>query len=186
MKRKTAYIAVALLTFIIGVTFAMFQFIPVNPILSNLIRSLASNSTYKQKLSAPAGWRKKDIGSHLTIYLPPGMYAVKVNNLDPLEGSFGNRSLHGGFISAGYYDGMSVKWQSKQPEYQESEILVEGGRAYIRSYYDEQIDRWIAVAHFTPFGRLQDEGSGIVMGATCEGKEELELAKRIFSFVEFR
>jgi hypothetical protein len=195
MKRITLRLSIALLTFLIGVVITG---IPVTRPFSPAEKTPGSVpvvAELKIKLNHPEGWRRIDVASKFSFYLPPDMKEVKLpGNIDYFgpHKDFGNKTLevNYGYIEKRYNEEL---WRGKvscellsrkltdRPMYRSSEVKI-GGRKATQIFWQSDTPKYSVMTLCFP-----DIGDGTVLkfGAVSEDERSLDVAKQIFGSIEF-
>lgn len=194
MKRFTLGLAIALLTFLIGVVItALLAAYPFRS-TEKIQVSVPTLAELKVESNHPAGWRRIDADSKFSFYLPPDLREVDLIGCPfGIRKYFGNQSLMAGYdyvpngVSEYGYRGKSFcelmeRLLADQAMYRSSEVEI-GGRRARQIFWKLGNPK-----HSQMMLCFPDLGDGTVLkfGASLEDERAMDEAKVILASIEFR
>jgi len=191
MKKLVFRLCAGILTFTIGVTVAaLFRVkryeLPGNLEFSKIVFVKKVEAPRIVRRSVPAGWTKITADGLFAFYLPKDM---KVSGNERSEesawgGTFSNNGIRLYAEYSSWEEGYAATYLAKQFEYEKERIELDGRKALVHSW------RWAEPASVYKYEaefRIYDaQGRMLVrISADCKERADVELAKRIFTTVEF-
>jgi hypothetical protein len=137
--------------------------------------------------SIPDGWRKVDAEGRLTFYLPPDMKQANVHGIENLYQAYSNGRMKFSFV---YEPDAVLAYEDRESqfgqEYQELKTEVDGRPAFL-FIYRREAEEGRALSHHADVyvGDLPRAQVKLWMWASSPNPDDLEIARRIFSSVEF-
>jgi hypothetical protein len=151
-----------------------------------LLIVLGSGSALCQTI-VPDDWRKVDAEGRLTFYLPPDMKQADVHGIENLYQVYSNGRLKFSFV---YEPDSVLAYEERQSQfgkdYQEIRAEVDGRPAFLFIYRREAEEGRPQTHNADVYvGDLPKAQVKLWMWASSPNPEDLEIARRIFSSVEF-
>lgn len=155
-------------------------------IFALLLIVLGSRSAVCQT-SVPDGWRKVDAEGHLTFYLPPDMKQSDVHGIENLYQVYSNGRMKFSFV---YEPSSVLAYEERRSQfgedYQEIKAEVDGRAAFLFIYRREAEEGRPRTYNADVYvGDLPKAQVKLWMWASSPNPDDLEIARRIFSSVEF-
>lgn len=176
MKKALAGITIAIVTFIIGfyatAYWAWYQ-------LSDY--EVKKSSVHTKPSQLPDNWKYINADNSFGFYVPPDMKKDEVQGIDSYVGKFHNNGLELSFDYGIYSDPLEY---SKEPDYKEVWVKIDGKSAKIVTFhkpsgYKDFSD--VAAVHFPQIGKE----TKLTMWVYCKSPDEQQVAKTIFSSIQF-
>jgi hypothetical protein len=135
----------------------------------------------------PDGWRRVDAEGRLTFYLPPDMKQADVHGIENLYQVYSNGRLRLSFV---YEPDGVLAYEERESQFgkdhQEIRTEVDGRPAYLFIYRREAEEGRPQTHNADVYvGDLPGAQVKLWMWASSPNPEDLEVARRIFSSVEF-
>jgi hypothetical protein len=135
----------------------------------------------------PDGWRKIDAEGMLTFYLPPDMKQSNVHGFENLYQEYKSATLTLSFV---YEPGSVLAYEERESQfgkdYREIATEVDGRKAILFIYRREREDNSASTYNADIYvGDLPKAQVKLWMWASSKSPDEIEIARRIFSSVEF-
>ena len=141
----------------------------------------------------PQSWQKIDAEGLFTFYLPPGMKKTDMAGVESFLGEYLDSDKRFLFIYEPYsYLSYDSRHSEEMQDYQETETKIGGRKANIRTYhttdesayysYQSGQITYVAEIHIGDWAKSEVE---LFMSLESKSPTNLEIAKRIFSSVEF-
>jgi hypothetical protein len=191
MKKCIFRLCAGILTFTIGIAVAaLFRVnryqLPGNLVFTKIVSVKKVEAPRIVRPSVPAGWTKVTADGLFAFYLPKDM---KVSSNEMSEESAWGRSFSNNGIRlyaeySSWEEGYAATYLAKQFEYEKERIELNGRKALVHSW------RWAeppGIYKYEAEFRIYDaQGRMLVrMSGDCKERADVELAKRIFTTVEF-
>ena len=191
MKKLVFRLCAGILTFTIGITVAALLRVdryqlPGDLVLTKIVSVKKVEAPRIVRPSVPAGWTKVTADGLFAFHLPKDM---KVSSNEMSEESAWGRSFSNNGIRlyaeySSWEEGYAATYLAKQFEYEKERIELNGRKAVVHSW------RWAeppGIYKYEAEFRIYDaQGRMLVrMSADCQERADVELAKRIFTTVEF-
>jgi hypothetical protein len=191
MKNFVFRLCAGILTFTLGITVAtLFR---VNRyqksdhvVLTQIVSVKKVEAPRIVRPSVPAGWSKVTADRLFSFYLPTNMKVSgnEVSEETAWGSSFSNNGMRLYAEYSSWEEGYAATYLAKQFEYEKERIELNGRKALVHSW------RWAeppGIYKYEAEFRIYDaQGRMLVrMSADCRERADVELAKRIFTTVEF-
>ncbi len=139
--------------------------------------SLTANEQWKK---IDDGGKGKSNGEGMTFRLPPDLIDQKVQGIDSSVGQYKSDSIILSFDYGMYSDPLTS--YSKRPDYQESEIKIDGRVAKKIIYKDDAVKGFAYVVGLHVSNTTKTK---LTMMAYCKDKKDIKIVEEIFTTVKF-
>ena len=134
--------------------------------------------------TVPADWKRVEVADKFVFYMPADMKTTEpIGDYYGPHVDYANRQLMWNYQYASVDLCRSIEWMSKDPTHRETELYIDGKKA--------KVDTWTATStgHYYITACLSDIdglGTHLHLGAVSKEQPALEVARQIFSSIQFR
>ena len=153
----------------------------MRPVAMSLVLLLTLSAWAADRQTIRTGLKRID-ATYFTFDIPVEMVKTQVKGIDSHVGQYESSQIRLGFDYGSYAD--PLEYDKRLPQYQASEVKVDGRKARIVSFY--QAEGWFTAIHFPKAGPALGEQTKLTMHASCKTAKELHVARNIFTSIRFQ